>query len=82
MRLTLGLGIRETSLEIKSNGSKMTWVVPLRQGVRLMKKNRFSEEESLEHMVEGYGMIAEEGTSSYQKLMEVVLDESNCRRAG
>jgi len=60
----------------------MTWVVPLRQGVRLMKKNRFSEEESLEHMVEGYGMIAEEGTSSYQKLMEVVLDESNCRRAG
>ena len=31
----------------------------------------------MEHMVEGYRMIAEEGTSSYQKLMELVLDESN-----
>jgi protein-tyrosine phosphatase len=44
---------------------------------KMMKKNRFTQEQSLEHMVEGYRMIAEEGTSSYQKLMEVVLDESN-----
>ena len=42
-----------------------------------MKMNRFSKEQSLEHMVKGYRMIAAEGTSSYQKLMEVVLDESN-----
>ena len=33
MRFTLGLGTRATNLEIKSNGSNMTWVVPLRQGV-------------------------------------------------
>ena len=44
---------------------------------KMMKRNRFTEEQSLEHMVEGYRMIAEEGTSSYQQLMEVVLDESN-----
>jgi protein-tyrosine phosphatase len=44
---------------------------------KMMKRNRFTEEQSLEHMVEGYRMIAEEGTASYQKLMEVVLDESN-----
>jgi len=44
---------------------------------KMMKKNSFTEEQSLEHMVEGYRMIAEEGTSSYQKLMELVLDESN-----
>ncbi len=44
---------------------------------KMMKRNRFNEEQSLEHMVEGYRMIAEEGTTSYQKLMEVVLDESN-----
>jgi len=44
---------------------------------KMMQKNRFTEEQSLEHMVKGYRMIAEEGTSSYQKLMEVVLDESN-----
>jgi len=37
VRLTLGLGIKATSLEMKSNGSKMTWVVPLRQGVRLKR---------------------------------------------
>jgi len=44
---------------------------------KMMKKNRFTEEQALEHMVEGYRMIAVEGTSSYQQLMEVVLDESN-----
>lgn len=44
---------------------------------KMMKRNRFTEEQSLELMVEGYRMIAEEGSSSYQKLMEVVLDQSN-----
>lgn len=43
----------------------------------MVKKNRFTEEESLELMVEGYHMIAEEGVGSYQKLMDVVLDQSN-----
>ena len=54
--------------------SKNEWFTAQR---KMMKRNRFTEEQSLEHMVEGYRMIAEEGTSSYQKLMEVVLDESN-----
>jgi protein-tyrosine phosphatase len=44
---------------------------------KMMKGNRFTEEQSLELMVEGYRMIAEEGPPSYQKLMEVVLDQSN-----
>jgi protein-tyrosine phosphatase len=44
---------------------------------KLMKSNRFTEQQSLEHMVEGYRMIAAEGPSSYQKLMDVVLDQSN-----
>ena len=44
---------------------------------RMMKKNRFTEQQALEHMVAGYRMIAEEGPQSYKKLMEVVLDESN-----
>jgi protein-tyrosine phosphatase len=44
---------------------------------KMMKRNRFTKEQSLEHMVEGYRMIADEGTSSFQKMMEVVLDESN-----
>jgi protein-tyrosine phosphatase len=44
---------------------------------KMMKSNRFTEEQSLELMVEGYRMIAEEGPPSYQKLMEVVLDQSN-----
>ena len=35
VRLTLGLGTKATSLEIKSSGSNITWVVPLCQGVRL-----------------------------------------------
>lgn len=33
VRLTRGLGTRAASLAIKSSGSKMTWVVPLRNGV-------------------------------------------------
>ncbi len=44
---------------------------------KLIKSNRFTEEQSLEHMVEGYRMIAEEGPPSYQKLMDLVLDQSN-----
>jgi len=44
---------------------------------KLMKRNRFTAEESMEHMIELYGMIAEEGPQSYSKLMDVVLDQSN-----
>jgi protein-tyrosine phosphatase len=44
---------------------------------KMMKRNRFTEEQSSEHMVEGYRMIAEEGPPSYKKLMELVLDQSN-----
>lgn len=44
---------------------------------KMMKRNRFTEKKALDHMVEGYRMIATEGTPSYQKLMDVVLDESN-----
>jgi len=44
---------------------------------RLMKRNRFTEEQALEHMIEGYRMIADVGPPSYQQLMEVVLDQSN-----
>ena len=48
-----------------------------RKQSRMIKQNRFSAKQSREHMVEGYRMIADEGTPSYEKLMEVVLDESN-----
>jgi len=44
---------------------------------KMMKGNRFTEEQASEHMVEGYRMIAEEGPPSYQKLMALVLDQSN-----
>lgn len=44
---------------------------------RLLSRNRFTEEEMLEHMKNGYEMVAEVGSPSYKKLMEVVLDESN-----
>ncbi len=44
---------------------------------KMMQRNRFTEKQALEHMVEGYRMIAAEGTPSYQKLMDVVLDQSN-----
>ena len=44
---------------------------------RMMKDNRFTEEQALEHMVDGYRMIAEEGPSSYRELMALVLDASN-----
>jgi len=44
---------------------------------RMIKSNRFTEKQSLEHMVEGYRMIAEVGPPSYQQLMDLVLDQSN-----
>ena len=44
---------------------------------RMMKNNRFTEKQAVKHMVAGYRMIADEGPHSYQKLMELVLDESN-----
>jgi protein-tyrosine phosphatase len=44
---------------------------------KLLSRNRFTEEEMLEHMMSGYQMVAEVGSPSYEKLMEVVLDESN-----
>ena len=44
---------------------------------KMMKKSSFTEEQSSKQMVEGYRMIVEEGPPSYEKLMEVVLDQSN-----
>lgn len=44
---------------------------------KMIKGNRFSEEQATEHMIAGYRMIAEEGPPSYRKLMELVLDQSN-----
>ena len=44
---------------------------------RMMRDSRFTEEESLEHMVDGYRMIADVGPSSYRALMELVLEPSN-----
>jgi protein-tyrosine phosphatase len=44
---------------------------------KMMGRNRFTEKQALKHMVEGYRMIADVGPPSYQKLMDVVLDQSN-----
>ncbi len=44
---------------------------------KMMKRSSFTEKHALEHMVEGYRMIAEEGPPSLQKLMDLVLDQSN-----
>lgn len=44
---------------------------------RLMKSSRFTEEQALTHMIEGYRMIEEEGAPGFQQMMAVVLDESN-----
>ncbi len=44
---------------------------------KLMKRSSFTEKHALEHMVEGYRMIAEVGPPSFQKLMDLVLDQSN-----
>jgi len=54
--------------------SKNEWFAAQRE---MMKRNRFTREQSLEHMVNGYQTFAEEAKSSYQQVMEVVLDESN-----
>lgn len=54
--------------------SKNEWFTAQR---KMMKKNRFTGEQSLEHMVDGYRRFAEEEIASYQKVMDVVLDESN-----
>lgn len=44
---------------------------------KMMKKNRFTEKQALEHMMNGYTMFAEVGQPSFQKMMDVVLDPSN-----
>jgi protein-tyrosine phosphatase len=44
---------------------------------KLLSRNRFTEDDMLEHMKNGYRMVAEIGVPSYQSLMEVVQDESN-----
>ena len=44
---------------------------------KMMKRNKFTEEQSSKLMAEGYRMIVEEGPPSYEKVMEVVLDQSN-----
>jgi protein-tyrosine phosphatase len=44
---------------------------------KLLSRNRFTEEDMLEHMKKGYRMVADIGAPSYQSLMEVVQDESN-----
>ena len=44
---------------------------------KMMKGNKFTEEQSSKLMAEGYRMIVEEGPPSYEKVMEVVLDQSN-----
>ena len=44
---------------------------------RMMKQNRFTEEEARDHMMAGYRMIADEGAESFGKLMDLVVDESN-----
>lgn len=43
----------------------------------LIKRNKFSARDSQELMVDGYRTIAEEGVSSYEQVMKVVLDQSN-----
>ena len=43
----------------------------------MVKKNRFSEAQSMGHMVDGYRMIADIGESSYRQLMDIVRDPAN-----
>ena len=43
----------------------------------LIKRNKFSARDSQELMVDGYRTIAEDGVSSYEQVMKVVLDQSN-----
>jgi len=44
---------------------------------KLLNRNKFTKNQMLEHMMNGYRMVAEVGTPSYKSLMELVLDESN-----
>ena len=44
---------------------------------RMVKQNRFSEDQSTGHMIDGYRMIADAGVSSYRQLMDIVLDPVN-----
>lgn len=44
---------------------------------RMLSRARFTEERSKEHSIEGYRAMADEGMQSYEKVMELVLDESN-----
>lgn len=44
---------------------------------RMMKRNWFTERQSLAHMVEGYRVFSEVAVPSLQNLMEVVLEPSN-----
>ena len=44
---------------------------------KMMSRNKFTEEQAMEHMAEGYRMIVNEGPASYEKLMALVLDQSN-----
>ena len=44
---------------------------------RMMRNNRFTEKQASKHMVEGYRMIAAVGPPSFEKLMNLVLDDSN-----
>jgi protein-tyrosine phosphatase len=54
--------------------SNNDWFNATRQ---MMKRNKFSERESSALMVDGYRMILEEGPPSYEKVMELVMDQSN-----
>jgi len=44
---------------------------------RLLKGNRFTEEQALRHMVAGYQSFVETGEESLRHMMEVVLDPAN-----
>ncbi len=44
---------------------------------KMMSRNKFTEKQASRHMVEGYRMIADVGPPSYEKLMDLVLDQSN-----
>jgi len=44
---------------------------------KLLSRNRFTEDQMMEHMINGYRMVADVGSPSYQALLDVVRDESN-----
>lgn len=43
-----------------------------RKQSKILQNRRFTEAQAMEHSVEGYRMIADAGTPSYQKLMNMV----------